>query len=185
MRGGFIYLFPNSHGCTVDVWDWISSFIPHFIMDLITYPCWGKSWTMLLKSAPRKVIWPFNSRKELMLIYLQSYLQSNLTYIDTRYFLQFCSYYWWCSIIFLYIGNRWNGSNVFSQESTTDLINRSNINRARFLCYTRAIVVKLLAIYTQLRYSFHWNAALHVCFQQTTAHKFHSKRNTLCFQSIV
>ena len=35
-----IYPFLNFNGCTVEVWEWISNFIPHFIMDMITYPCW-------------------------------------------------------------------------------------------------------------------------------------------------
>ena len=30
--------FPNFNGATVEVWEWISDFIPHFIMDVITYP---------------------------------------------------------------------------------------------------------------------------------------------------
>ena len=34
------YPFPNFNGCTVEVWEWISNFIPHFKMDIITYPCW-------------------------------------------------------------------------------------------------------------------------------------------------
>ena len=29
------YPFPNFNGCTVEVWEWISNFISHFIMDLI------------------------------------------------------------------------------------------------------------------------------------------------------
>ena len=29
------YLFPNFNGCAVDVWEWISHFIPHFIIDII------------------------------------------------------------------------------------------------------------------------------------------------------
>ena len=33
------YPFPNFNGYTVEVWKWISNFIPHFIMDAITYPC--------------------------------------------------------------------------------------------------------------------------------------------------
>ena len=33
------YPFPNFHGATVQVWEWISNFIPHFIMNVITYPC--------------------------------------------------------------------------------------------------------------------------------------------------
>ena len=34
------YPFPNVSGCTVEVWKWIRSFIPHLIMDIITIPCW-------------------------------------------------------------------------------------------------------------------------------------------------
>ena len=33
--------FPNFNGCTVVVWEWISKFIQHFIMDVITCPCSG------------------------------------------------------------------------------------------------------------------------------------------------
>ena len=35
-----IYPFPNFKGATVEVGEWISNFIPHFTMDVITYPCW-------------------------------------------------------------------------------------------------------------------------------------------------
>ena len=38
-RNGIIYAFPNFNGCTVEVWDWISNFIPHIILDGVTYPC--------------------------------------------------------------------------------------------------------------------------------------------------
>ena len=34
------YPFPNFNGCTIEVWAWISNFIPHFIMGVITYPFW-------------------------------------------------------------------------------------------------------------------------------------------------
>ena len=33
----FSWLFT---GYTVEVWEWISNFIQHFMMDRITYPCW-------------------------------------------------------------------------------------------------------------------------------------------------
>ena len=33
------YPFPNFNSATVEVWGWISNFIPHFIMNVITYPC--------------------------------------------------------------------------------------------------------------------------------------------------
>ena len=34
------YPYPNLNGHAVKFWEWISSFIPHFKMDVITYPCW-------------------------------------------------------------------------------------------------------------------------------------------------
>ena len=34
------YQFPNVNGYTVDVWEGISYFILHFIMDGIIYPPW-------------------------------------------------------------------------------------------------------------------------------------------------
>ena len=36
-----IYPFLNFNGATVEVLEWISNFIPHIIMDAITYPCLG------------------------------------------------------------------------------------------------------------------------------------------------
>ena len=33
------YPFPNFNGCTVEVWERISNFIPHFTGHVITYPC--------------------------------------------------------------------------------------------------------------------------------------------------
>ena len=34
------YPFPNFNGCTVEVWKWVSNFIPHFMKDVIIYQCW-------------------------------------------------------------------------------------------------------------------------------------------------
>ena len=31
--------FPNFNGAPVEVWEWISIFLPYFIIDVITYPC--------------------------------------------------------------------------------------------------------------------------------------------------
>ena len=39
MRDEITYPIPNVNGATVKVWEWISNFIPHFIMEVITYPC--------------------------------------------------------------------------------------------------------------------------------------------------
>ena len=32
------YPLPNVHGCNVEVWEWMSNLIPHFIMCIIVYP---------------------------------------------------------------------------------------------------------------------------------------------------
>ena len=40
MWGEIAYPFPNFNGCTVEVWEWKSNFIPNFIRFVITYPCW-------------------------------------------------------------------------------------------------------------------------------------------------
>ena len=37
------YPFPNFKGCTVEVWEWMSNFIPHFTGHVIIYPCWDLS----------------------------------------------------------------------------------------------------------------------------------------------
>ena len=34
------YPFPNFNGATVEFREWINNFISHFVMDLITSPCW-------------------------------------------------------------------------------------------------------------------------------------------------
>ena len=34
------YAFPNFNGATVEVWECISNFIPHFTGHVITYSCW-------------------------------------------------------------------------------------------------------------------------------------------------
>ena len=38
-----IYPFPYFNGATVEVWGWISNFIPDFVMDVIAYPYWDLS----------------------------------------------------------------------------------------------------------------------------------------------
>ena len=45
------YPIPNFNGCFWNL-EWISNFILHFIMDVITYPCWDQSQSVCSKSAP-------------------------------------------------------------------------------------------------------------------------------------
>ena len=40
---GITNLFLNFNGCTVEVWEWISNSIPHFIVGVIPYPWWDWS----------------------------------------------------------------------------------------------------------------------------------------------
>ena len=35
------YPFPNLTGAAIEVWEWISNFIPNCAEHVITYPCWG------------------------------------------------------------------------------------------------------------------------------------------------
>ena len=42
---------PFLYGCPVEVWEWINNFITHFIMDVITYPYWNKSKSLVVKRA--------------------------------------------------------------------------------------------------------------------------------------
>ena len=39
MWGEITYPLPNFNGATVEVWEWISNFTPHFTGHVITYPC--------------------------------------------------------------------------------------------------------------------------------------------------
>ena len=54
--------FPNFNGATVEVWEWISNFIQHFVMGVIVinYPCWDPSWSMLVKGDPGDISFNHN-----------------------------------------------------------------------------------------------------------------------------
>ena len=34
------YSFSNINGLTFEIWEWINNSIPHFMIGVITYPCW-------------------------------------------------------------------------------------------------------------------------------------------------
>ena len=55
-------IFPNFNSCSIEVWEWISNFIPHFIMNVITYQCWDYSYTMFVKGGPMKSNFAWNLR---------------------------------------------------------------------------------------------------------------------------
>ena len=46
------YPIPKLNGYNTEVLEWRDKFIPHSIMDAITYPDWDLSETMLVKRAP-------------------------------------------------------------------------------------------------------------------------------------
>ena len=59
VRDEIIYLFPNFNGCTVEVWEWISNFIPPFItfiMNVINHPL---DHNMPLSVYFRCMMWPW------------------------------------------------------------------------------------------------------------------------------
>ena len=47
-----MYQSKNFNGCTVIVWEWLSNFILHFIMQVIPYPCWDYNYYVLVKGFP-------------------------------------------------------------------------------------------------------------------------------------
>ena len=54
--GEIMYPLSNFNVVTVEVWEWISNFIAHFMMDVITHPCWD--WSLfMLKAKDPKVLW--------------------------------------------------------------------------------------------------------------------------------
>ena len=44
--------FPNFNVCTAEVWEWISNFIPRFIVGGSTYACWEFKYAILVKGVP-------------------------------------------------------------------------------------------------------------------------------------
>ena len=45
------YPLPNFNGCTIEVWEWICSFIQH-ILDVVPYPCWQKRPVLFIITHP-------------------------------------------------------------------------------------------------------------------------------------
>ena len=51
----FTYPFPNFDGAAVEFWEWMINFIPHIVMDVIIYPCWGESLIMCFNKMHMKM----------------------------------------------------------------------------------------------------------------------------------
>ena len=51
------YPFLNFNGCTIEVKEWISNFIPYIIMGVITYPCWELKLNHVSKRGHRCLNW--------------------------------------------------------------------------------------------------------------------------------
>ena len=43
MRDEITYPFPNFNGYAIEIWTGICNVIPHFLMDVISYPWWDQS----------------------------------------------------------------------------------------------------------------------------------------------
>ena len=48
--------FNPNMDCNFEGWEWTSSFIPHFIMDVVTYPMWAYIESMLVNGVTCKWI---------------------------------------------------------------------------------------------------------------------------------
>ena len=57
MCDGITYPFTNLNRYTVEVWECKGNFIAHFMMEVITYPCWDLSQTMLVNEAQISIVW--------------------------------------------------------------------------------------------------------------------------------
>ena len=58
--GEIIHPFPNFKGYSVEVWGWISNGILHFMMSVITYPCWDLKLNNVSKRDPWNIQQWFN-----------------------------------------------------------------------------------------------------------------------------
>ena len=52
LRNWITYPFQNINGCTVEVWEWMTNILSHFVIDVITYPWWYWIRNMLVKWDP-------------------------------------------------------------------------------------------------------------------------------------
>ena len=52
MWGKITYPLPKVNGATIEVPEWISNYILHFAVHVITYPCRDESQSMLVKWLP-------------------------------------------------------------------------------------------------------------------------------------
>ena len=56
MWNEIVYPFPNFNGSTVEIWESIGNFIPHFTGHVITYQCWDLSYNYVSNRAPGKIV---------------------------------------------------------------------------------------------------------------------------------
>ena len=45
------HTFPNVNDATDEIWERVYDFMPHIIIDVIAYPCWDWSLTILVNGA--------------------------------------------------------------------------------------------------------------------------------------
>ena len=99
-----IYPFPS----TIKFWEWISNFIPHFAVCMITYPWLDLSWSMLVEGATGSHCWGcypwFSNLSQVTVIHLKIdwtpvYLQMGYNDFTTFYSSGYCNDCWTsCSV---------------------------------------------------------------------------------------
>ena len=60
------YPFLTFTNCTIEVWEWISNFIPQFPGHVISYPCRDLSWTIIVKGTTGAIYKLYLFRPELI-----------------------------------------------------------------------------------------------------------------------
>ena len=84
------YPFLNFNGCTVEIWKWINCFVPHFIMDAITYLCCDFSLCCLLYG---EITWaPGRLKSPSTLLFVRKFIDANIKYITK---VHFTGPWWW------------------------------------------------------------------------------------------
>ena len=92
--------FPNFNGTAIEVWEWISNFITHYIMDVITYPWMGLQLIHVSKRVSSYsnynqthwesilILWPLQQHDGIKPIYLP------LTILGKQWTLNFLTFPW-------------------------------------------------------------------------------------------
>ena len=83
------YPFPNFKDCGVDVCEWMSNFISHFMIDVITHPCQDFSENVLIKGLPVTIcIWTVAWSRYIAYVYVKQHLSWHANWLESARLLR-------------------------------------------------------------------------------------------------